>query len=206
MLSYVYFGTNDLDRAIGFYTATLGALGMRRVVTNDPAWDRVSAGWGMYEDDGLRELAFWIGKPFDQQPATVGNGSMVAFRARSWKEVDDFYTAALRSRRVARQARDRRRRPDVLGDDAQGVLAEGQGRRIYTFTTAQKRRVRTAVRRAACFRPLSCIRAVADVRDGADPSAVCDRYDRGVLVVRPRSHDARSIEVDTRSQHQLKYQ
>ncbi len=85
MLSYVYFGTNDLERAIAFYTATLGALGMRRCVTNDPAWDRVSAGWGMYEDDGLRELAFWIGKPFDQQPATVGNGSMVAFRARRGK-------------------------------------------------------------------------------------------------------------------------
>ena len=95
MLSYVYFGTNDLRRAIGFYNATLGALGMRRVITNDPAWDSVSAGWGMYEYDGLRELAFWIGKPFDQQPANVGNGSMVAFRARSWKEVDDFHAAAL---------------------------------------------------------------------------------------------------------------
>src|ERR1700726_3385983 len=27
--------------------------------------------------------------------ATVGNGSMVAFSARSWKAVDDFYAAAL---------------------------------------------------------------------------------------------------------------
>ena len=43
----------------------------------------------------MRELAFWIGKPFDGQPATVGNGGMVAFRARSWKEVDDFHAAAL---------------------------------------------------------------------------------------------------------------
>jgi catechol 2,3-dioxygenase-like lactoylglutathione lyase family enzyme len=68
---------------------------MKRVVTNDAAWDRVAAGWGTYEDGGLRELAFWIGKPFDGQPATVGNGSMAAFRARSWKEVDDFHAAAL---------------------------------------------------------------------------------------------------------------
>jgi catechol 2,3-dioxygenase-like lactoylglutathione lyase family enzyme len=95
MLAYMYFGTNDLERAIAFYNATLGALGMRRVVTSDPAWDRVSAGWGTYEEDGRRELAFWIGKPFDQQPATVGNGSMAAFRARTWKEVNDFHTAAL---------------------------------------------------------------------------------------------------------------
>jgi catechol 2,3-dioxygenase-like lactoylglutathione lyase family enzyme len=95
MLTYLYFGTNDLDRAIVFYNATLGALGMQRVVTNDPQWDRGSAGWGLYEQDGMRELAFWIGKPFDGQPATVGNGSMAAFRARSWKEVDDFHAAAL---------------------------------------------------------------------------------------------------------------
>lgn len=95
MLSYVYFGTNDLARAIAFYGAALAPLGMRRCVTNDPAWDRISAGWGIYEDDGARELAFWIGTPFDQKPASVGNGSMVAFSAPSWQAVDDFYSAAL---------------------------------------------------------------------------------------------------------------
>jgi catechol 2,3-dioxygenase-like lactoylglutathione lyase family enzyme len=95
MLTYVYFGTNNLARAIRFYDATLTPLGMSRCVTGDPEWDRISAGWGTYENDGARELAFWIGKPFDQQPATTGNGSMVAFSARSWKAVDDFHTAAL---------------------------------------------------------------------------------------------------------------
>jgi catechol 2,3-dioxygenase-like lactoylglutathione lyase family enzyme len=95
MLSYVYSGTNDLEQAIRFYDAVLAPLGMQRCITGDPDWDRASAGWGIYEEDGGRELAFWIGTPFNQQAATVGNGSMVAFRARSWKEVDDFYSAAL---------------------------------------------------------------------------------------------------------------
>jgi catechol 2,3-dioxygenase-like lactoylglutathione lyase family enzyme len=95
MLTYVYFGTNDLGRAVAFYEATLSPLGMKRCVTGDPEWDRVSAGWGIYEDNGARELAFWVGIPFDQRPATVGNGSMVAFSARSRKKVDDFHTAAL---------------------------------------------------------------------------------------------------------------
>lgn len=95
MLTYVYFGTSDLARAIQFYTATLAPLGMQRCVTGDPEWDRTSAGWGLYEENGLRECAFWIGLPFNQQPASVGNGSMVAFRARSWREVDDFHTVAL---------------------------------------------------------------------------------------------------------------
>ena len=95
MLSYFYFGTNALDRAIVFYDAVLGTIGMPRCVTGDPDWDRVAAGWGIYEDAGMRELAFWVGKPFDEKPATVGNGSMVAFRARSWKQVDEFYAAAI---------------------------------------------------------------------------------------------------------------
>jgi hypothetical protein len=68
---------------------------MQRCITGDPEWDRVAAGWGIYEDGGARELAFWVGKPFNQQPATTGNGSMVAFRASSWKDVDDFYAAAI---------------------------------------------------------------------------------------------------------------
>lgn len=49
----------------------------------------------MYENGGARELGFWIGKPFNQEPASTGNGSMVAFRARSWIEVDEFHAAAL---------------------------------------------------------------------------------------------------------------
>jgi catechol 2,3-dioxygenase-like lactoylglutathione lyase family enzyme len=95
MLSYVYLGTNNLARATAFYDATLAPLGMQRCITDDPEWDRLSAGWGVYEDGGARELALWVGKPFDQHAATSGNGVMVAFRARSWKEVDAFHAAAL---------------------------------------------------------------------------------------------------------------
>jgi catechol 2,3-dioxygenase-like lactoylglutathione lyase family enzyme len=96
MLSYVYFGTNNLEQAIAFYNATLAPLGMERCVTGDPEWDRIAAGWGIYEDGGAHELAFWVGIPFDGKPASVGNGSMVAFSARSWKAVNNFHTVALK--------------------------------------------------------------------------------------------------------------
>jgi len=97
MFTYVYLGTNDLERATRFYDAAMASLGLRRCVTNDSEWDRISAGWGTYEDGGVRELALWVGKPFDQRAATTGNGTMVAFKARSWKEVDEFHAAALAS-------------------------------------------------------------------------------------------------------------
>jgi catechol 2,3-dioxygenase-like lactoylglutathione lyase family enzyme len=95
MLSYVYVGTRDLDRAVRFYEAVLAPLGMQRCITGDPDWDRTSAGWGLYEEDGVRELAFWVGLPFDGHPAAPGNGGMVAFRAPSWPAVDRFHAAAL---------------------------------------------------------------------------------------------------------------
>ena len=79
MLSYVYFGTNDLGTAKSFYDAVLGPIGMTRCVTGDPEWDRIAAGWGIYENGG-------------------GNGSMVAFRAQSWRQVDEFHAAALAHR------------------------------------------------------------------------------------------------------------
>ena len=66
MLRYVYFGTNNLEKAIAFYEAALAPLGMERCVTNDPDWDRIAAGWGTYEDGGARELGFWVGKPQEQ--------------------------------------------------------------------------------------------------------------------------------------------
>jgi catechol 2,3-dioxygenase-like lactoylglutathione lyase family enzyme len=95
MFNYIYLGTNDLARACIFYDATMATLGLKRCNTGDAAWDRISAGWGLYEDDGARELALWVGLPFNQQPATAGNGTMVALRARSWREVDEFHAAAL---------------------------------------------------------------------------------------------------------------
>ena len=95
MLSYVYFGTNDFEKAKSFYDAVLATIGMSRCVTGEPEWDRVAAGWGIYENGGLHELGFWVGIPFDRKRATVGNGSMVAFRAPSWEQVDEFHAAAL---------------------------------------------------------------------------------------------------------------
>lgn len=95
MLSYVYFGTNHLERAKNFYDAVLTPLAMQRCITGDAAWDRSSVGWGLYEQDGARELAFWIGTPIDGHAATAGNGNMVAFSAPSWAAVDSFHAAAL---------------------------------------------------------------------------------------------------------------
>jgi catechol 2,3-dioxygenase-like lactoylglutathione lyase family enzyme len=94
MFTYLMLGTNDLVRAAAFYDPVLATLGHARCVTedDDPTHE---IGWGRYAGEGRMELALWLCKLFDGQPATAGNGSMVALAAMSRAQVDAFYAAAL---------------------------------------------------------------------------------------------------------------
>ena len=88
MLSHVILGVNDVPRAVEFYDAILGVLGY------DRRWiGETGAGYGT--DDELGINTFWLTKPIDDKPATVGNGTNVAFIAPSRKAVQDFHEKAL---------------------------------------------------------------------------------------------------------------
>jgi catechol 2,3-dioxygenase-like lactoylglutathione lyase family enzyme len=93
MFSHVTVGTRDLDRAIAFYDAVLTTIGLRqRVVTPDggpPAACWVRPGHAMPR--------FYVYLPYDREPASVGNGSMLAFAAASPEEVDRAHAAGLRT-------------------------------------------------------------------------------------------------------------
>ena len=86
MVGYVTLGTNDLERAAAFYDALLADLGARRFMEGDReiVWMRPS---------GMPALS--ILKPFDGNPATIGNGVMVAFAVGSPAAVDAIYAKAL---------------------------------------------------------------------------------------------------------------
>lgn len=95
MFDYICLGTNDLERSCRFYDAVMATLGQSRCdTTGEPNWEGW-AGWGKYEDEGRTQTALWICLPFDKRPATVGNGTMIAFKAKSWQQVDAFHAAAL---------------------------------------------------------------------------------------------------------------
>jgi catechol 2,3-dioxygenase-like lactoylglutathione lyase family enzyme len=95
VFDYVCLGTNDLERSRRFYDAVMATLGQSRCdTTGEPNWESW-AGWGTYEDEGRTQTALWVCLPFDKRPATVGNGTMIAFKAKSWQQVDAFHAAAL---------------------------------------------------------------------------------------------------------------
>ena len=86
MIGYVTLGTNNRDRGAKFYDAVCGELGCGRMMDNDEfiAWGVPGGGAGI----GLT-------RPFDGNPASVGNGVMVALEAKDEAQVQRVYDIAL---------------------------------------------------------------------------------------------------------------
>jgi predicted lactoylglutathione lyase len=86
VVGYVTLGTNDMARAAGFYDALLESLGAKRLMELE-----TFILWGTAFDKACVALA----RPFDGQPATVGNGVMVALQVDTKEAVDALYAKAL---------------------------------------------------------------------------------------------------------------
>ena len=89
MLSHVFIGIRDFDRAMAFYQPLMDALGIpQRFIDRSRPW----AGW--QSTPGPRPLLL-IGHPFDRHPHAPGNGQMVALQAGSRGTVDEAYSTGL---------------------------------------------------------------------------------------------------------------
>jgi len=88
MIGYVMVGTNDMKGATKFYDAVLAPMGLVR-----------GGGSGNYKSYGPKsapeKTQFYVTKPYNKKPATIGNGTMIALKGRSRKAVDAFHAAAL---------------------------------------------------------------------------------------------------------------
>ena len=86
MIGYVTLGTNDLPRAAAFYDALLAEIGIQRIMDFGRGY-----AWGT----ALDKPALGVMIPFDQKPATPGNGTMAAIVVDSRDKVDRLYRKAL---------------------------------------------------------------------------------------------------------------
>ena len=86
MIGYVTLGSNDIQRAAGFYDALFGVIGAGRFMEQDNfiAWAT-----------GPGAPAISVTKPFDGGAASVGNGTMVAIVVDSPDKVDALYNKAI---------------------------------------------------------------------------------------------------------------
>lgn len=90
-LDHVSIGVTNMKRSKAFYDAALAALGMAPVMPVEIGGQLVGLGYG----DDPAHPTFWIGKPINGQPATMGNGVHIAFHAKDRAAVDAFYLAAM---------------------------------------------------------------------------------------------------------------
>ncbi len=86
MIGYVTLGSNDVEKAAAFYDELLAEIGAGRLMEND----RFIA-WGTSPTAPM----LCIIRPFDEQPATVGNGVMVSLYMDSTDKVDSLHKKAL---------------------------------------------------------------------------------------------------------------
>jgi catechol 2,3-dioxygenase-like lactoylglutathione lyase family enzyme len=89
LLSHVHIGVTDFARAVRFYTAVMAVLDVELRFC-DPA-----KSWAGWRKTGISRPLFPLGKPFDGEPASPGNGQMTALLAPSRAAVDRAYAIAL---------------------------------------------------------------------------------------------------------------
>ncbi|MEM7060347.1 MAG: VOC family protein [Pseudomonadota bacterium] len=87
MLTGACVGTNKLAAAGAFYDQVLTTIGMVRIVSGSH-----ELGYGA--DGGTPSL--WVVVPFNEEPATFGNGTQIMFGAKSQADVAAFHETALR--------------------------------------------------------------------------------------------------------------
>jgi catechol 2,3-dioxygenase-like lactoylglutathione lyase family enzyme len=83
VISHITLGTNDYERATVFYNAVLAPLGFSRM-------PKPPGKPPLYAVNGEMPHLY-LYKPYDGRPATWGNGTYVAFQARSRRAVDEFF-------------------------------------------------------------------------------------------------------------------
>lgn len=105
--AYTTIGSNQLEKAIAFYDSLLGLAGIAKLFDH-PSGGRV------YGEMGTPRFA--VIKPFDGNPASIGNGTMLAFSCDSRQEVDSIYEAAL-----------------ALGGSSEGAPGYRQSGRYFSY-------------------------------------------------------------------------
>jgi catechol 2,3-dioxygenase-like lactoylglutathione lyase family enzyme len=86
MIGYSMIGTADLDKAKAFYGELLAELGAKVVM---------DVGRAAFYGKAMNQPMLGVCLPYDKQPASVGNGSMIALPAGSRDNVDKLYAKAI---------------------------------------------------------------------------------------------------------------
>lgn len=86
MLGYATIGSNDLPKAKAFYTELLAELGAKMLM---------DIGRAAFFGTEMSKPMLAVCVPYDKEPASPGNGNMIALPAGSRAGVDKLYAKAI---------------------------------------------------------------------------------------------------------------
>ena len=89
MIGFVMVGTNNLDKAIGFYDVLLETIELKRTVTNEKY-----AGYSSKNKPS--DVEFYVTNPINKETATFGNGTQISFIVNSEESVNRFYNTGIK--------------------------------------------------------------------------------------------------------------
>jgi catechol 2,3-dioxygenase-like lactoylglutathione lyase family enzyme len=89
MISHVHVGISDFESAFAFYSAVLSVLGL------ELKFKEAENGWAGWMTPGVARPLFLIGRPFNREPVSPGNGQMIALLAPDRAAVDRCHATAL---------------------------------------------------------------------------------------------------------------
>jgi predicted lactoylglutathione lyase len=119
MIGYVTIGTNDFEKSKTFYDTVLAGLGGSRTMT----MERMQ-GYGRKGSPVMLAVC----KPYDGQPATSGNGTMISLAAPSREVVDKVHADALAAGAADEGA------PGLRGDTFYGAyFRDPDGNKLCVF-------------------------------------------------------------------------
>lgn len=90
MIGYITLGTNDIAAARTFYDALLGEIGAKRIMEFGDELGGFTM-WGTSFD----KPSIAVTQPYNQQPASAGNGNMAAITLDERAKVDALHAKAL---------------------------------------------------------------------------------------------------------------
>ena len=121
MFAFITIGTNNLKKSSAFYSKILKPLKIKKVLSHHRYF-------GYAKKKTPKKIELYLIRPHNKKKATIGNGTMITFKANSKKTVNEFYKIG-----ISLGAKDEGRPGPRHGKDYYAYLRDLDGNKICIF-------------------------------------------------------------------------
>ena len=121
MFAFITIGTNNLKKSSAFYCKILKPLKIKKVLSHYRYF-------GYARKVTPKKIELYLIRPHNKKKATIGNGTMITFKANSKKIVNEFYKIG-----ISLGAKDEGKPGPRHGKDYYAYLRDLDGNKICIF-------------------------------------------------------------------------